>query len=675
VPLEAKSFFPATGGSTSEGRVMPASRKILFQPDDKTVTVPAGTTILEAAGQAGVFINSICGGEGVCGRCRVIIREGRVTGGLTEHFTREEIQAGFILACEGRVESDVVVEVPSETRLAEIPEHIAGEVPELTDISVVAGRRLPLVPLVDKRHLALRPPNLENNVSDLQRLEQALSKQLPSRGFQMGLKATRLLPRVLRSHAWEVTAVTGFRGPLTEILDVEGGDTRQRNMCIAADIGTTTVVCHLVDCRDGQTLGQAARYNSQAAYGADVIRRILHASESPDKESTLREAIVHDLNELIRELVIRYHLDARDITFLVAAGNTAMLHLLLSLPAEGIRKDPYVGTAYRLPPFRAAEVGLHINPRGLLYCLPCVAGFVGADIVGGIYASGLAESEETRMLIDVGTNGEVVIGNREFLVCASASAGPAFEGSECRCGMRATRGAIDHLRLADARHLLSFSTVGSVPPLGLSGTAYVDLIAEMLRVGLISKTGRIDPEAARNRVREAEYGELQYQLIPAGESGNGKSIFISQGDIDNILRAKGAIFAATSVLLRALGLRVDDIAEIMVAGAFGNFLNLQNAVFIGLLPDVPIHRMRFVGNASLAGAKMAALSQQAYEAMFRVADRTTYFELSTDPTFMDQFVAACFFPHTNIELFPSVAAELSEQKGSPYGRQADCVER
>ena len=637
---------------------MPDKCNILFQPESKAVNVSAGTTIRDAAGQAGAFINGLCGGDSVCGRCRVIVREGKVTGGSTEYFTPEEIKTGYVLACEGRLESDAIVEIPPETRLAAVPEHVAGEVPELTDVSNIARRRLALVPLVRKTYLTLPPPDLVNNVSDLQRLELALGKEIPSHGFQMGLRGTRLLPRVLRESAWQATAVTGYRGSLSEIIDVEGGDSSQRNMCIAVDIGTTTVVCHLVDCRDGQTYGQAAKYNSQAACGADVIRRIIHASESPEKESALGKAIVGDLNELIHDLIVRYRIGAQDITFIVAAGNTAMLHLLLSLPAENVRREPYVGTAYRLPAFRAAEIGLQINPRGLLYCLPCVAGFVGADIVAGVYASGLAESDEVRMLIDVGTNGEIVIGNRDFLVCASASAGPAFEGAECRCGMRATRGAIDHIRLANANHVLSYSTVGSVPPLGLSGTGYVDLIAEMLRVGVINKTGEIDRDAAKQRVFEGEYGELEYRVISAEQSGNGKNVSITQSDINNIRRAKGAIYAATDVLLKALSLSLDDIAEIMVAGAFGNFLNLRNAVCVGLLPDVSPERMRFVGNTSLAGAKLAALSQQAYEEIFRVADRMTYFELSTDPNFMDQFVAACFFPHTNVELFPSVAAEL-----------------
>ncbi|MCJ7543207.1 MAG: ASKHA domain-containing protein, partial [Phycisphaerae bacterium] len=402
-----------------------------------------------------------------------------------------------------------------------------------------------------------------------------------------------------------------------------------------------------------------AKYNSQAPYGADVIRRIIYASQSPANERTLREAIVGDLNELIRELATRYRLATGDISLVSIAGNTSMMHLMLGLPAEHIRREPYVGSAYHLPPFRAAEVGVQINPRGLLYCLPCVAGFVGADLIAGVYATGLARSDEVRMLIDIGTNGEIVIGNKDFLVCASASAGPAFEGGECRSGVRATRGAIDHLRLADASRVLNYSTIGSARPVGICGTGYVDLVADMLRVGLIDRTGRLNGDAAGGKLRAGAHGELEWVVVPATLTETNTDIVITQGDIHNLLRAKGAIYAAATVLLNALSMTFEDVVEIMVAGAFGNFMNLGNAVFIGLLPDVPRDRLRFVGNSSIAGAKLAALCTECYEEMFDIASRTTYFELSTDPTFMDQFVSACFFPHTNIELFPRVSAEMA----------------
>ena len=629
--------------------------------EQTAVEVPAGTTLLAAATKAGVFVNSLCGGDGVCGRCRVLVKSGRVTAGPTELFTYEEIQKGYVLACEARIESDLLVEVPPETRLAGAPQYVEGEVPRLTDVSSLTARGMQLAPLVRKTCVKLPPPSLDNNISDLQRLEHSLKQRIATNGFQMGLKVTRRLPDVLRRGDWKVTAVTGHRGPLTEIIDLDPGDTSRRNLCIAADIGTTTVVCHLVDLRDGQTYGQSAKYNSQANFGADVIRRIIHATQSPQGENALRQAVVDDLNELIGELITKHRLGAGDISLISAAGNTAMIHLLLGLPAGNIRKEPYVGAAYRLPPFRAAEVGLKIHPRGLLYCLPCVAGFVGADIVAGIFATGLSQSDEVRMLIDIGTNGEIIIGNKEFLVCSSASAGPAFEGAECSGGMRATRGAISHIRLLDADHTLSYSTVGSAKPLGLCGTGYVDLIADMLRVGVVDKTGRIDPDASASRIRESAGGEMEYVVVPAAQTAEGKDIVISQSDVNNLVRAKGAVYTAANILLKALNMTFDDLAEIMVAGAFGNFLNVESAVFVGLLPDVPKDRMRFVGNTSLAGAKLAALCESCYEEIFKVADATTYFELSTDPNFMEEFVSACFLPHTNVERFPSVLAELGQK--------------
>lgn len=629
--------------------------KVHFIPDDVTVEVAVGATLLTAANAGGVYVNSLCGGDGVCGRCRVILRSGKASSESTEFFTHEEILAGYLLACEARVESDVEIEIPPETRQTQTaPEHEKrnGEVPQLKDLSRQAQRQLELSPLMQKHYVELPPPTLENNVSDLQRLEHELHKVIPSEGFQMGLKVTRRLPTVLREADWNVTAITGHRGPLTEIVSVETGDTRRRNMCIAVDIGTTTVVAHLVDLRDGQTLGQEAKYNSQANYGADIIRRIIHASKE-DGERALREAIVGDLNELIHGLTRRYHLTPNDISFISAAGNTTMLHLLLGLPTANIRREPYVGAAYRLPAFRAAEMGLHINPRGLLYCLPCVAGFVGADTVSGIYASGMCMSEDVRMLIDIGTNGEIVVGNKNFLVCASASAGPAFEGAECKCGMRATSGAIDHIRFHDADHIMSYSTIASAAPLGFSGTGYVNVISEMLRTGVIDKTGRMNADASKSKLRESKFGELEYLVIPAAQTGNDSDITVSQSDVKNILRAKAAIYAAATVLLRSLDMGFNDLKEILVAGAFGNFLNIDNAVCIGLLPDVPLDRLQFVGNSSLAGAKLAALCCDCYDEIFEVADRVTYFELSTEPAFMDEFVAASFFPHTNMELFPS----------------------
>ncbi len=641
--------------------------RVSFRPNNVSVRVPASTTILTAANKTGIFIDSLCGGDGVCGRCRVIVREGAVTGGSTDCFTHAEIQQGYILACEARIQSDVLVEIPPEPRLTTGLEFAESEVPYLADLNKLI-RYARLSPLVRKTYLQLSPPSLDDNISDLQRIEQALARKIPDQSFQMGLKVMRRLPHVLRQSNWKVTAITGHRGPLTEIIDIEAGDTTRPNMCIAADVGTTTICCHLVDLEDGQTFGQAAKYNSQVSYGADVIRRIIYASQSEANRNSLREAMVGDLNELIGKLLSKHRMGAKDISLITVAGNTAMIHLLLGLPAENVRREPYIGATYHLPPFRAAEIGLQIHPRGLLYCLPCVAGFVGADTVAGIFATALSRSDEVRMFIDIGTNGEVVIGNNEFLVCASASAGPAFEGAECTDGMRAVPGAIDHIRLLDPDNVLTYSTIGSAPPIGMCGTGYVDIIAEMLRVGIIDKTGRLQPGASDSRVRKGPNGELEYVVMLPAQSGNDKGISISQSDINNILRAKAAIFAASSVLLNALDMKFSDLGQIMVAGAVGNFLNIENAIFIGLLPDLPTEKLLFVGNTSLAGAKLAALRDSCYAEISRIASSTTYYELSTDPTFMDEFVSACFFPHTNVELFPTVTAALQSEKERQHAR-------
>jgi len=631
---------------------------VLFTPSQTEIKVPGGTTILAAAQEAGVFINSLCAGDGVCGRCRVIVREGRVTPSAGDSFTPDEVGEGYVLACEAAIESDLVVDVPAEHSLEGADEAAPSEVPYLADLSKLI-KYVRLRPLVRRTPLELPPPTLDNPICDLDRIAHALGADAPADAYEMDLEVMQRLGEVVRESNWNVTALTGRHSAgVREILDVEGGEGARRNMCVAVDIGTTTIACHLVDLADGRTLGQAGKYSSQIQYGADVIRRIMYSQQSEANRRTLQQTVLDDINELIDELIARHSVERSEIGMITAAGNTTMMHLLLGLPAENVRREPYVGVAYALPAFRASEVGLKIHPRGLLYCLPSVAGYVGSDIVAGIFATALTKSDKLRMLIDVGTNGEVVVGNKDFVICASASAGPAFEGSECTGGMRAAAGAVDHIRLLDANRVLSYSTIASAPAAGLCGTGYVDIVAEMLRVGVIDKTGQIQPDSSPPRVREGEGGEMEYVVLPAELTSTGKDIVITQGDVSNILRAKGAIYAAESVLLKALDMTFDNVTEIMVAGGFGNFLDVENAVRIGLLPDVGPERLRFVGNTSLAGAKLAALSENYYDEIVAVAQKTTYFELSTAPRFMDEFVSACFFPHTNVELFPSVMAVM-----------------
>ncbi len=634
---------------------------VIFSPDGMAVQVEAGATILEAANKAGVYVNSLCGGEGVCGKCRVIVKSGDVSGASTEFLTREEIQRGYVLACQARIQSDLEIEVPEESRLQQTAE--AGDQNEDLFSQTFLNERYgaELAPLVQKHLIELPQPSLENNMADLERLTHALHKQMGVGELQMGLKVTQRLPVVLREGRWKVTATTAYRGCLTEILDIEPGDTTRRNMAAVVDVGTTTVAAHVVDLTTAQTLGAASKYNSQIAYGSDVIRRIMHACNGKDALKQLQEAIVNDINDLIQQILQRHRLGFGDVMLVSAAGNTTMMHLLLGIHPEWIRKEPYIGAAYAPPPFRAAEIGLKINPRGLLYCLPSVAAFVGADISAGVLATGLHESDELRMLIDIGTNGEVVVGSKDFLICESTSAGPAFEGAESESGMRATRGAIDHVKLFDRRRPPSFSTIGSGPAIGICGTGFIDLLAELLSVGVIDKTGRLQQNGCE-RVRENQRGVMEYVVVPAGEAGGDRDVVINQEDIANLLRAKGAIYAGARVVLNSLGMTFNEISQIMMAGAFGNYLNLDNAAMIGLLPDVPPEKLLFVGNTSITGAKLAALSRDKYDEVRRIAGNMTYFELSTDPSFMDQFSSACFFPHTDVEEFPRVMARIEQYK-------------
>ncbi len=632
---------------------------VQFLPSGMKVDVPIGTTILEAARTAGVFVDGLCGGDGVCGKCRVIVRRGLVRGGTTDFLTRDQIREGFILACEAKVEGNLLVEVPAESELpARTTEADIAE-QRLSDVAALERQPEKIDPLVRKYCIEIKPPTLEDCRSDLDRLKHTMQTLDGAQECQMGLKVIRQLPEVMRNPGHTVTVTAAYRGVLSEITEVVAGDNSRPNLAVAVDVGTTSVVANLVELSTGKTLGTAARYNSQAVYGGDVLRRIQWCSEQPDGLSQLHSMVVDDINVLIRGLLEKARLSQNYITLVVAAGNTTIMHTLLGVNPEWIRREPYVGVTYQPPPFRAAELGITIHPRGLLYCLPSVSSFVGADITAGVLAVGLHESVEPRMLIDIGTNGEIVIGNKDWMVCASASAGPAFEGAETRDGMRATRGAIDHIHGWNAGQSLSFSTVGNEAPCGLCGTAFVDLLAQLLRLNVMDKTGRLNMDNWRPRLRLGPDDVPEFVVVKAGEKGAPRDLVITQSDIANLLRTKAAVYAASKVLLKSLGLTMSDLKEILVAGAFGNFLDLENAVFIGLLPDVPGKKMRFVGNSSLQGAKMVALSRERYKESQRIASSMTYFELSTEPTFMEAFSSACFFPHTNIEEFPSVMAMVS----------------
>jgi len=636
--------------------------KVTFYPDNKSIEVEKGKTILSAAISAGVYINSSCGGDGVCGRCKVILKKGQVIAHPSGRISLEERKKGFYLACLTTVQSDLEIEIPPESRLdlekltlQEIDLRLKGlysESEEIESAESILGEEIFVhSPLATKLYLELPKPNLEDKISDLERLYRQIRRIQDIPIMQTGLANIRRLGDLLRSSDWKVTVNLGKRNGTTEIVLIEPGDTSQKNFGLCFDIGTTTISGQLVDLNTKKVLGTKATYNKQASFGSDVITRIIYAQEEDGLEK-LHHAVIDSMNQMIHELIQEHNIDLNDVNCVLCAGNTTMVHLLLRVEPTYIRREPYVPTANFVPTIRAAEAGIKINPRGLLSCVPGVSSYVGGDTAAGVLSCGLDEEEALSILIDIGTNGEIVLGNKDFLVACSASAGPAFEGSGVSCGMRASKGAIQKVTINPADFQVKYNTIQDILPRGICGSGYIDIISEMLRIGLIDKSGKIKTQNSK-RIRNSEYGK-EFVVAFKDESDSTSDIVITEADIENIKRAKAAIYAATAILVKHMGLEFSRINKIFVAGGFGTYIDVANAINIGLLPDLDKSRFIFVGNSSLAGARSVLLSYEAMKRAFGIVKKMTCFELSVESEYMNEYMAALFFPHTDLSLFPSI---------------------
>jgi uncharacterized 2Fe-2S/4Fe-4S cluster protein (DUF4445 family) len=629
---------------------------VQFEPSGLKVTVPSGTTLLEAAHRAGIYLSSICGGDGYCGKCKVIINEGQSQSRPSPLLTPEEIRENIVLACQTKVLSDLMVTVPKshslETSqvLMDADAHIFSKLAGQTQVELFEYN-----PLVRKLCVEMSPPTVVDHTADHERLYAAIRKQVDVPIMQTGFRILQKLPDVLREANYKAAVTIGQRGGTTEVIQVEAGGRCKTNYAVAVDLGTTTIVAHLIDLTTAKTIDTEATYNSQINFGEDYIRRIIYA-EQTDAFDQLQEHLVHDANDLITTMAVRQRIDLQDITAVVCAGNTAMIHFLLNLDPTRIRREPYVASADFVPPIRAAEVGIQINKRGLLYCLPSVAAYIGSDIVAGVLTTRVYTKEKLSIFVDIGTNGEIVLGNKDWLICASSSAGPAFEGSGIKCGMRAGAGAIESLTIVNGGKI-KFKTIGHSHPIGICGSGLLDTLSELFVNGIIDRTGRLKA-AGDPRLTEGDEG-MQFQLV---EPQNGhQEITITQADIDNLIRSKAGVFAAIRILMNSTQTKLEDIDAIYIAGGFGNFLNVHRAVTIGMLPDVPHAKLQFVGNTSIAGAKTSLFSQKALETAERIAESMTYFDMMGNPDYMDEFIKAKFLPHTDLSLFPS-AGNLKPQK-------------
>ncbi|MFH0828217.1 MAG: ASKHA domain-containing protein [Candidatus Omnitrophota bacterium] len=620
--------------------------KVTFKSDNKSVMIEKDRTILSAAIYAGISVNAPCGGDGVCGRCKVRIIKGNVFSQPTGLVSDADRSNGISLACGTSVLSDVEVEVLAESRLDSLKmpraEEIEFQEPRIKEFS--------LDPLTKKIFLVLPQPTLHDNISDLDRIMREIKKSLDISGIQVALANVRSLSRILRDADWNITVTLGRRNNGMEIILIEPGDTSKKNYGFAVDIGTTTISCQLIDLVAGKILGVKAVYNRQAVYGADVISRIIY-SEKGEGLEILHQAVTGCINEIIEDLVLEHKIDLNDVTGVVCAGNTTMIHLLLRVDPSFIRREPYVPAVNSPGIMRALEAGIKINPHGLLSCGAGISSYVGADVSAGAFATGLDKAEELSLLIDIGTNGEIVLGNKDFLIAASASAGPAFEGSGVSSGMRSSSGAIQKVRI-NSGYEVEFETISGAKPRGICGSGYIDIIAQMLKTGLLDKNGKIKNVESK-RVRKTEFGE-EFVLVFEKDCACRKDIVITEADIENIKRSKAAIYAACNILVRHMSLDFGNVRKIFIAGGFGTSLNIESAIRIGLLPNLDLERFVFVGNTSLSGARQMLLSGEADRTASAIAAKMSYFELSVEHAYMDEYMAALFFPHTDLARFGSI---------------------
>lgn len=627
--------------------------KVVFKPDGKVVKVDKGADLLFAAVSAGLYVNSSCGGEGICGRCKVIIKKGKFRTEPTGRISQEERKKGYVLACLTTVEGNLEVLVPKESRLGE--QRLQDIYSKAIDIDkgkpVISEEVFTHSPISTKIYIEMPPPTQDDSVSDYERLLREIKSKYNFPIIQTGLRNIRKLGSILRYSDWKVTVTLGKRNETTEVVLIEPGNSSTENYGVAFDIGTTTVSGQLIDLNTKEVLGTKATYNKQIVFGDDVITRIMFAREENGLER-LHHAVIDNMNTIINELINEHKVPLSRVTGVICAGNTTMMHLLLRVDPTYIRKEPYVSTANFVPVIRAAEAGIKIHPRGLMACIPGVSTYVGGDIVAGAIACGINSTDKLTLLIDVGTNGEIVLGTKEWMACCSASAGPAFEGSGVACGMRAVRGAIEKVEI-NSKLEAKVKTIGGKKPMGICGSGYIDLISEMFKRRIIQRNGKFNRDLKNKRIRKKDV-EYEYVVESKSKTSSSNDIVIKESDIENIKRSKGAIFSAAAILVRKFGLSFKDIERVYIAGGFGTFLNMENAISIGLLPDMERSKFKFVGNSSLIGAREILLSYDTMKEAEEVARKMTYIELSKDPAYMDEYVSSLFFPHTDLEKFPSV---------------------
>ncbi|OGS21473.1 MAG: hypothetical protein A2252_07085 [Elusimicrobia bacterium RIFOXYA2_FULL_39_19] len=621
----------------------------------KETAVSDNTDLLTALSKAGVAIKAVCAGQGTCGSCKVKIISGEHFSSPSPWITKEEKENGICLACQTAVLGNMDIEVPKDSRLEniqtagdEIPADTISEFPQTG-----ANDFSKLSPLAVKIHIKLPEPSLKDNIPDFERLTKELTRITGIEQFSINLNLLKNISKFIRKSEWDITATIARHNCAQEIIQIEAGNTVSESYGIALDIGTTTLVAYLVNLNTGKVTASKGTINQQMSYGEDVITRIMYAQQK-DGLQKLQNTIIENVNGLINALLIENSISPHNIMALQASGNTTMTHLFLGINPDYIRKEPYIPAINFPPSVYACEQGIKINPRGIISFMPSVASYVGGDITAGVLACGMDNSSEISLLIDLGTNGEIALGNNDWLVSAACSAGPAFEGVGIKCGIRAIDGAIQEIEISKDKLSVKYKTINDKKPRGICGTGLIDIPAELLRKGIINRDGRFVTADVSPRLRKNSDDEMEFLIAAATETENKRDIVITESDISNIIRSKGAIFLGIVVLLQEVGLGFDSISKIYISGGFGTYLDVEKAVTIGLLPDLPRNKYSFIGNSSITGAKLCLISQEARNKAAQLAGKMTYIELSVNPKFMNEYTSTLFLPHTDLNLFPTI---------------------
>ena len=646
--------------------------KITFSFEDGSAVehdANAGDNLLEIAREANVAIDAPCSGNASCGKCRVRLVSGCLDSKKTIHIREEEYEQGWRLACISRVAGDAVVMVPDiasaykgRMKIADLssPEELAmffraRQEVEMTGITLHNN--------LDILELQMEEPSLDDTLPDNERLTRALMKYFNTNYVKIPYRVMAKLPGVLRENHFNVKCVVRTLAGSLFVYDIFGMDEDVRVTGLAIDIGTTTVSAVLLDMESGEILAKASAGNGQIRFGADVINRIIEQTK-PGGIKKLQDAVIADtINPMIRRMCGAARVPCDQIYRVCVASNTTMNHLFAGIYADPIRMEPYIPAFYKTNSLFASDLGIEVNKDAHIIVAPNIGSYVGGDITAGTLVSLLWNRPEFSLFVDLGTNGELVFGNCDFMMSCACSAGPAFEGGDLSCGMRATDGAIEAVTIDPDSMEPAYTVVGGpgTKPVGLCGSGIIDLISGLFLAGVINPKGKFIREG--KRIRHDEYGTGSYVVVFEEEAGSVKDVEITEVDIDNFIRAKGAIFSAIRTMLGSLDFDVQMIDDVYVAGGIGSGINMANAVRIGMFPDLPLEKFHYIGNSSLTGAYLMLLSTAAEKKTYELASNMTYIELSAVPGYMDEFVGACFLPHTDAALFPSVKGEIRNVRG------------